>query len=107
MNLPGFYFPQLVDEFARKNFTMLADFLRGETPLLGFRRIEQTFTGPETRAVPHGLGFQPEDAWVSFVSAGTAVLNYDKFDAAQVTISVTTACKVRFFVGTYRQGGGK
>jgi hypothetical protein len=102
MPLPQITVHDVQDLFVRKNFERILEFFRTESPLLGFKNFELSFTAAETRLFPHGLGFQPKDAWfTSKTGAGVPTLNYEQFTPELLSITVTGACVVRFFAGAY------
>lgn len=56
---------------------------------------------------PHGLGFKPLDIiQTSFIGLGTGgagavEFNYSLFDAVNLDITTTDACRFRFFAGSF------
>lgn len=51
---------------------------------------------------PHNLGFQPQDViQTSLIGDAYLQWNYDRFTATNVSITVTNACVVRAFLGSY------
>lgn len=99
-------YERLEDPVARECFQWLVDFLR-DVPLLqgSFRHMELKFNKAETNVkIPHNLGFKPEDIiQTSLTGAGTVTFNHDKFNNANLDISTTNSCVVRFFAGRYER----
>lgn len=102
--LPTFFERELADDYAKENFRKLREFLVSETPWLGFKFFEVEFTAAQTDFdFVHGLGFQVQDAILSFISNGaTLTFVFDKFTKDSVRFSVTAACKVRMILGAFK-----
>ena len=94
---------QVPEPYARKNFQNIKKFLDEETPLNGFRFVEfRIAEAQEDFKFHHNLGYVPRDFVITRISgAGTATLNYDKFDAETISVTVTAPCYIRGFLGTY------
>lgn len=94
---------EITDIYTRKNFENLKDYFSTENQLLGFKFFDQSFSGAqENIKIAHGFSFIPQDILVTKVTgAGIVQFNYGLFDQSTLDISVTDACRVRFFVGTY------
>jgi hypothetical protein len=104
-NVPPQRISQIQDPEARKNFQELVEFFRQNSPLLGFRMIDLTFTqAEENYRFRHGLGIVPQDILVTFfVGPGTLTWNYNSFDSEFLDITVTGECRVRALIGSYRE----
>lgn len=108
--LPRFFLNEITDRFIRRNFELLRDFFRTESPMLGFKHFSITFTGNVAHyQTPHKLGFLPKDILVtSQVGVGTVTWHYDEFteDLLDLTVSGMTGDEltIRFFAGTYNSG---
>jgi hypothetical protein len=100
---PQFNLSGIKDAVLRENFEILQEFIRESSPLLGFRFVELTFDKAVTNfKYKHGLGFVPKDILqTSKTGVGVVTFNYSEFSADSIDISVTGACVVRFFAGTY------
>lgn len=112
MGLPVIELNSILDEIVRKNFQRLKDFFSQETPLLGFRHFEITFTqAVNNLKFPHNLGFLPKDVLLtSIIGAGSVIFNYNLFTSTEMDITVTGSVTsavpttVRFFAGTNSGG---
>jgi len=112
MSLPQFSYDKL-EFYVRQNFEILRDFLKAETPLLGFRFKTITFTSTGTNLkLAHGLGYAPTDLIQTSLigpSGATLVWNYSLFDKDNLNATITGAVTptdpliVRFFLGAYNQ----
>lgn len=107
MNRPEFAISEILDQYIRRNFERLRDFLAAETPLLNFKPYEASFTATGTFKVKHTLGFQPRDIiQTSLTGHGAVQYNYSNFTATELDLTVTgtvsssNPTKVRFLVGT-------
>lgn len=91
----------VVREFLNKLITDLQSesILRGE-----WKFFELEFEAAVTNhRLPHQLKFVPTDViQTSLTGAGTFTWNYDKFSNIYLDITTTGACKVRAFVGRYK-----
>jgi hypothetical protein len=102
--LPQFFEKELEDQYARENFRKLREFLTKETPFLGFKFFEVEFKAAAADFdFQHGLGFQPQDAMITFVSNGAVVtFSYDSFTKEAVRMTVSKECKVRMILGSFQ-----
>lgn len=100
-----FILKDIKDEYIRENFTRLSAWMRSFNLINpNWKFFEITFTGGLTNhRYPHRLGYMPKDIIVTSVSnGGSVVFNYDLFNKDYLDLSVSGACTVRFFAGTYR-----
>lgn len=99
----------ITDKILRENFKRIETefrlnqpFLRGEWKFfeLNFDRAVTNFK------FAHNLKFSPLDiVQTSIRGVGAITFNFSKFDASFLDITTTNACTVRFFVGSYQEGG--
>ncbi len=101
--LPQILTKEISDIFIRRNFQNLADYFLNENQLLSFKHFEMEFTQAASNLKrPHGLLYIPQDILVSKITGkGTVTFNTGLFDQTNMDISVSGACKIRFYVGTY------
>lgn len=99
----------IIDEEIKVNFDKLREFINEDFVLARFdgKFFEVAFTGAGTNAlIAHGLGFIPKD--VIHLSqrnsdSATVTYNYDDFTDTYMSITVSAATTVRFYVGSYRE----
>ena len=93
---------QIVDTYVRENFQRIIDFFRKTPVLENFQLVTFTATGATTVKIAHKLGYVPKDViQLRKVGAGAVTWDYESFDIDYVYATVTGACEVRAFVGTY------
>lgn len=97
---------EVSDAYSRENFRQVSEFLRDEALLKGqFKFFEFTFAASGVHTVLHTLGFKPLDVLTLSVSGGATVTwDYDGFTNTTVSLTVSAPCRVRVFLGTYREG---
>lgn len=96
---------QIEDASVRESLQWIYDYVQAETLLqANIKHFSMSFNKAETELkVPHGLGFAPIDAWLTYqTGAGTLSFVYEKFDTTNLVITTTGACVVRFFAGRYQ-----
>ena len=98
--------PEMSDSKVRENFQRIQDFYTKEYEALTMKklapvRFEHTASEAGVQKVAHGLGQIPTDLWITWVSAGTATLNYGNMTETMVEITTTAACTLRGFAGKY------
>lgn len=101
--LPKLEIQSIVDQYIRRNFERLVDYMASASQLLGFEFYDLEFTGAATGVkIAHTIGTTPLDVLVTRAT-GTGVVSfkYAEFDASFLVLDVSGACRVRFFVGTY------
>ncbi len=97
---------EIVDRYIQRNFEDVRDFCNTESKLQGFGLVDVVFTEAGTQKAAHGLGGSPLDVVLLRASDGATVTwNYASFDETYVSLTVSGACRVRAFVGTYRSNG--
>ena len=106
--IPQLEITGIVDKSIQKNFEKIRDFIRAESPLLGFRFFEVVFDKAKTNyRFPHSLGYSPKDiVLTSRIGVGSVTFNYSLFDSEALDITTTDAVTIRFFVGTANTGAG-
>ena len=91
---------EISDSYLRENFQRIANYI-ARNPLDGFALVTGDFTGAETKNLTHGLGFIPQDVLtLRAEGTGSVKLNYDKFTAQTISVSVTGPVSFRALVGT-------
>lgn len=111
---PKLAITEIVDEYIRKNFEKLADYIKKENPLKGFRSFEVKFEKTEAnKKFSHGLGFVPKDVFLtSILGTGSVQFNYANFTATELdltitgTVSTAVPTTIRFLVGTLETPSG-
>lgn len=100
---PQIFTREITDIFIRNNFQNLADYFFKQNQLLNFKFVELVFTQATANFLyPHGLGYVPQDIIVTkIVGAGIVQFNHGLFDNVNVNITVTGACRIRFYLGSY------
>lgn len=88
-----------------QNFQILQDAFRNQKLLQDWAFFDLTFNVAVTDEMfRHNLGYIPKDVLVTRLSGpGTLTFEYDKFTSEFIKITTTGACRVRCFVGTYRE----
>lgn len=106
--LPRLHVREITDRPTSESFENLNDFLREESPLLGFSHVEITFTQAVNNfRYTHKLGYAPKDIiQTRLTGTGTLTWNYSAFTAEFLDITTTGPCVVRAFVGTYQEKPG-
>lgn len=106
ISLPDIILKDITDKYIRENFFRIKKFFL-KFPLF---RTELAFFEREFKAavtsvtVAHGLGFKPTDViQTSLIGPGALTWEYDKFDDTNLVVTTTGACKVRAFIGAYRE----
>lgn len=94
------------DPYTRENFSRIKRFSQEQAILRGqwvFFEIEFT-QAQDDFEFPHGLTFIPKDVLVTSITDQEAVIfNYSSFDRTNLNLTVSGACTVRFFAGTYME----
>lgn len=103
MRFPFLFRKDVEDSYARDNFSRIADYFRSNpVDRCDFRMVEITTTGAvSNQAYNHSLGFKPEDAIITYISSGTASLNYSSFTSEYINITTSAAATIRILVGKY------
>lgn len=101
-----FILKDIVDTYVRENFFRLQKFFQ-KYPFFkaDFKHFEFTFDRALTKQnVQHGLGFRPNDVIQTYISGpGSLTWEYTSFDDKNLVITTTGACKVRAFIGAYKE----
>lgn len=106
MSLPDIILKDISDVYIRENFFRIQKFFQ-KFPL--FKTEMKFFTFEFTGAVTsqkllHSLGFRPTDIiQTSLIGAGSLTWEYGSFDDKNLVVTTTGACKVRAFIGAYRE----
>lgn len=111
ISTPEFILKEETDPITRENFKRLSNFLQNFPLFRGeWKFFEKTFTAAVTNfPIAHGLGFTPTDVILTGIyGAGTIgfdmiTFNFDSFTETNINVSVSDACRVRFFVGAYKE----
>lgn len=103
----SFFLEEIDDEYIRENFKKLSDAILAEAVLKGefkFFSIPVAAAGANL-IFKHNLSFVPRDIIMTNVSNGAAVTwIYDSFTSTNLVFTVTAACTIRAFIGTYAEG---
>lgn len=104
-NTPTLNSNNISDPTLRQNFTNLLAYFKAQGQLDGFAFMEQIFTKAQSNfRVSHSLGAIPTDVLLTQLTGpGSVSFNFGLFDAQFLDITVSGACRVRFFYGV--QGG--
>lgn len=104
-NAPSLNTTSIQDPTIRRNFQVLLAYFQAQGQLDGFGFLEQVFTQAQANVrIAHTLGVIPTDVLLTqLTGAGSVTFNFGLFDAQFLDITVTGACRVRFFFGV--QGG--
>lgn len=105
---PDIIFKDIEDQYTRENFVRINDFFKAFPLFKGqFKFFELTFDRVLTsQKVSHGLGFKPTDIiQTSIIGPGALTWDYVNFDDKSLVLSTTGACKIRVFIGAYREDG--
>ena len=104
--IPDIILKDIGDNFVKENFFRIMKFFKSE-PLFrtNFKHFEIEMKGPVTKQkVQHGLGFVPTDViQTRILGPGALVWEYADFDDKNLVLTTTGACKVRAFIGAYRE----
>lgn len=100
---PQLLIKEINDTYAQGNFKSLREYFNKQNQLLNFNFIEFSFSGAVTnQKLAHGLGLVPQDVIITRITGtGIATLNWSLFDANNLDITTTGACRIRMFVGSY------
>lgn len=102
LNLQG-----IQDSVVRENFRRVKEEVESFPFLKGnWRFIDLEFKGPVVNyKFRHGFNFIPLDVIpTSTRGVGTVTWHFDSFSRDHIVLSVTNACRVRAFVGSYSEG---
>ncbi len=101
--IPQLAVKEMQDVYTRRNFQNLADYFSDENQLLKFKIFEFTFDKAQSNfKAPHGQNAIPQDLIVTQITGpGIFQVNHGLFDRTNMDFTVTDACRVRFYVGTY------
>lgn len=91
---------QIEDDLVRESLATVKSELETSPVLKGtWRLMEVSFKAAGTFSVRHSLGFKPVDVILLSCNPGTATIAPPLFTKENVTIQVTDASTVRFFIG--------
>lgn len=92
---------EVSDIHVRENFQKLNEFVR--TSLLADFQFFQWPLKAGKQTVKHGLGFVPKDVLLLHVSpAATITWHHDESTTEKMSVTASSVCTVRVFLGTYR-----
>jgi hypothetical protein len=106
LNTPDLILKDIEDQYSRENFFRLKKFFESVSFFKGnFKHFEFNFDRALTsQKMAHGLGFKPQDVIQTFITGpGAITWDYINFDDKNLVLSTTGACKVRAFIGAYRE----
>jgi hypothetical protein len=100
---PTLFVSEITDVYERQNFQVLQNYFFNNNQMVGFKFFSLSFPNAIANyKLAHNLGFIPKDIIVSStIGAGSVQFNNGLFDKNNMDISVTGACRIRFFAGTY------
>lgn len=100
---PQIIVKEIQDLHIRQNFKALQDYFTAQNQLVDFKFTELSFGGAqENFKFGHGLNYTPKDILFTYLAGDALVkFNVGLFDSTNLDISVTEACTIRFFYGTY------
>lgn len=107
--IPQLKLAEMPDIFIRENFKLLDDYFKTQNQLMNFKFFEVNFDAATTKkALAHGFSSAPLDVILTHISgAGKVSFLFGLFDATNIYLDATDACKVRFFLGTQFQTPGQ
>jgi hypothetical protein len=93
----------ITDPVLKQNFQNLINYFSAQNQFLGFKFFDLSYSAAQANVkVAHGLAVLPQDVVVTkIIGAGTVQFNHGLFDSANMNLTVTGACRIRFFIGTY------
>jgi hypothetical protein len=104
---PDLILKDIEDEYIRQNFVRINDFFKAFPFFRGqFKFFDFSFDRAiSNQKVSHALGFKPTDViQTSVIGPGAITWDFENFDDKSLVLSTTGACKVRAFIGAYREG---
>lgn len=107
MRFPYLFRKEISDNYAKDNFTRIADYFRNNIlDRCDFNFIEITTTAAVTNtAFGHNLGYVPKDMIIMSITGGaTVTVNYDRFTSTTVNITTSAATTIRALIGRYSNG---
>jgi hypothetical protein len=106
IGIPDIILKDITDPYIRENFFRIQKFFM-KFPFFKaeMKHFELIFTKALTsQNVLHGLGFKPTDIIQTFYTGpGVLTWEYDSFDEKNLVVTTTGACKIRAFIGAYRE----
>lgn len=101
------FLAEVVDKFSRENFKYLDKKVFNDAVLKGrfvfFERALEAAVYPATLNVFHGLDFIPADVIQTSFLGGTVTWNYSLFTRTYVSVTISAAVTVRFYLGRYEE----
>lgn len=107
--IPQINLKDIKDPYIKKNFEEIQSSNAVNNQLQGFKFFEKTFEAGEGHfRLAHGLGYIPQDIMVTKICGpGLVQFNRDLFSSTHLDMTVSDACTIRFFVGSYWQNQEK
>lgn len=106
LRVPDLILKDIEDQYVRENFFRIKKFFETVPFFKGeFRHFEFNFDRALTnQKISHGLGFKPTDVIQTLITGpGSLTWDYINFDDKSLVLTTTGACKVRAFIGAYRE----
>lgn len=100
---PALVVKEITDAYIRQNFDALRKYFNENNQLYGFKYFEVEFSDAVTNyRQAHGLQTSPQDLIITNMT-GAATIDFNKglFSLTEFDMTVSAACKVSFFLGTY------
>lgn len=81
-------------------------FMVTESQFVGFQHFDITFTAAAANfKIDHDIGEIPLDLVQTYLTgSATVTWNYANFSKDTIDVTVSAACRVRFYVGTHKAG---
>jgi hypothetical protein len=101
-----FTLKDISDKYTRENFFRLQKFFEIYPFFKGnFKHFEFDLQAAVVgHRIKHGLGFKPLDLiQTSVIGSGAVTWLYAEFDTTNLVVTTTGPCKIRAFVGAYRE----
>lgn len=100
---PALLIKEINDTYTQSNFKNLREYFNKQNQLFNFNFVEFNFPAAvQNQKVAHGLALIPQDVIITrLTGAGSITLNWSLFDANNLDITTTDACRIRLFVGSY------
>lgn len=108
MKAPKIDVAKIKEDPIRKALESLANDLRTQNPFRGFRFFTLAFDRAAAGyKFKHNLGFLPKDVIMSsLIGPGAVTFNYANFTQTEIELTVTDACTIRFFAGSFDERSG-
>ena len=106
MKITDLFVDEVEDRYARENFRKILEVLKVDSLLQSdFTHYEFEFPVAVTdQDIQHKLNFIPLDLIQTYLTPGVTVSwIYDKFTRDTIRLTTSGACRIRFFIGSYKK----